>query len=144
MDSMILDDSSESEISDLEEPRKQEWIDWKARSYGHTPPICDICDEVVVMQKLRQRSVPRWYYCVMEGQTYWGAFCAKCLETQWRSMRRSRGESPPRRARAGADDPQLDDWKSKVWQKISVKDGIRTGEKLEDHQFTLGPKIRLG
>ena len=143
MDSMILDESSESEISDLEESRKQECSDWKARSYGDTPPICDLCDEVVVPQRLRQRSVPRWYYCVMEGRTYWGAACAGCLEVHWRSACRSRGESPPRRARAGADDPQLDKWKSKVWLKISVKNGIKTGERLEDYQFTLGPRIKL-
>ena len=143
MDSMILDDSSGSEISDLEESRKQEWIDWRARSYGDTPPVCDLCDEVVVPRRLRSRSYPRWYYCVMEGGTYWGAACAGCLGVQWRSASRSRGESPPRGARARADDQQSDEWKRKVWQKISVKNGIKTGERLEDYQFTLGPRIKL-
>ena len=45
---------------------------------------------------------------------------------------------------ARADDPQSDAWKKKVWEKISVKNGIKTGERLEDYQFSLGPRIKLG
>ena len=143
MDSMILDDSSDSEISDLEDSRKQEWIEWKARTYGDTTPLCDLCGYAVEPRKRSARSHPRWYYCAMENGTYWGAACAECLGNKWRSAVKSGSWSPPRGARARADDPHSDAWKEKVWHMISLKNGYKTGERLESCQFSLGPKIQL-